>query len=454
MVSKHREESRSRATRFQSHLISIRDDIETKLKESEKKEQELLSEISRLKKIMTVQKEKAGKVTSNLTDQLLKSRESSSRVLILERLLNEKNERQTKLLEELETLRTSQRIEMNSRMDTTQITKTLRKELESQRQENSKLSELVRVKSLSVGEQEKKVASLENELHVISSHLEEKRRSELKLSEKCSRLEAETERLSEMLKISRDRESELEIKTRDDEEVESALRQDLEVAKAASGATVAEVSDTPSRISKKNVQQQQYHQVLALREAIEERDLVIEQMSTRVSEAERKLNESESRWNSRIEEKEREIEKERTERANVSNKVSEVEHERRDVEKKLRDKIRDMEITQNDLIQKLGEVEEQRSRDVAKFQSRARSVEAHEVAERELAQSKSKLKEELEIERNTIAKLRSEAQRERRETAILRARLESVEQEETKLVKALQQKEEEVTKLRNSIKKG
>ena len=251
MVSKHREESRSRATRFQSHLISIRDDIETKLKESEKKEQELLSEISRLKKIMTVQKEKAGKVTSNLTDQLLKSRESSSRVLILERLLNEKNERQTKLLEELETLRTSQRIEMNSRMDTTQITKTLRKELESQRQENSKLSELVRVKSLSVGEQEKKVASLENELHVISSHLEEKRRSELKLSEKCSRLEAETERLSEMLKISRDRESELEIKTRDDEEVESALRQDLEVAKAASGATVAEVSVTLSRISKK-----------------------------------------------------------------------------------------------------------------------------------------------------------------------------------------------------------
>ena len=242
MVSKHREESRSRATRFQSHLISIRDDIETKLKESEKKEQELLSEISRLKKSMTVQKEKAGKVTSNLTDQLLKSRESSSRVLILERLLNEKNERQTKLLEELETLRTSQRIEMNSRMDTTQITKTLRKELESQRQENSKLSELVRVKSLSVGEQEKKVASLENELHVTSSHLEEKRRSELKLSEKCSRLEAETERLSEMLKISRDRESELEMKTRDDEEVESALRQDLEVAKAASGATVAEVS--------------------------------------------------------------------------------------------------------------------------------------------------------------------------------------------------------------------
>ena len=242
MVSKHREESRSRATRFQSHLISIRDDIETKLKESEKKEQELLSEISRLKKSMTVQKEKAGKVTSNLTDQLLKSRESSSRVLILERLLNEKNERQTKLLEELETLRTSQRIEMNSRMDTTQITKTLRKELESQRQENSKLSELVRVKSLSVGEQEKKVASLENELHVTSSHLEEKRRSELKLSEKCSRLEAETERLSEMLKISRSRESELEMKTRDDEEVESALRQDLEVAKAASGATVAEVS--------------------------------------------------------------------------------------------------------------------------------------------------------------------------------------------------------------------
>ena len=180
---------------------------------------------------------------------------------------------------------------------------------------------------------------------------------------------------------------------------------------------------------------------------------MIEQMSTRVSEAERKLNESESRWNSRIQEKEREIEKERTERANVSNKVSEVEHERRDVEKKLRDKIRDMEITQNDLIQKLGEVEEQRSRDVAKFQSRARSVEAHEVAERELAQSKSKLKEELEIERNTIAKLRSEAQRERRETAILRARLESVEQEETKLVKALQQKEEEVTKLRNSIKR-
>ena len=42
MVSKHREESRSRATRFQSHLISIRDDIETKLKESEKKEQELI----------------------------------------------------------------------------------------------------------------------------------------------------------------------------------------------------------------------------------------------------------------------------------------------------------------------------------------------------------------------------------------------------------------------------
>ena len=105
---------------------------------------------------MTVQKEKAGKVTSNLTDELLKSRESSSRVLILERLLNEKNERQTKLLEELETLRTSQRIEMNFRMDTTQITKTLRKELESQRQENSKLSELVRVKSLSVGEQEKR----------------------------------------------------------------------------------------------------------------------------------------------------------------------------------------------------------------------------------------------------------------------------------------------------------
>ena len=180
---------------------------------------------------------------------------------------------------------------------------------------------------------------------------------------------------------------------------------------------------------------------------------MIEQMSTRVSEAERKLNESESVWNSRIEEKEREIEKERMERTNVSNKASETEHELRDVEKKLRDKIRDMEITQNDLIQKLGEVEEQRSRDVAKFQSRARSVEAHEVAERELAQSKSKLKEELEIERNTIAKLRSEAQRERRETAILRARLESVEQEETKLVKALQQKEEEVTKLRNSIKR-
>ena len=180
---------------------------------------------------------------------------------------------------------------------------------------------------------------------------------------------------------------------------------------------------------------------------------MIEQMSTRVSEAERKLNESESVWNSRIEEKEREIEKERMERTNVSNKASETEHELRDVEKKLRDKIRDMEVTQNDLIQKLSEVEEQRSRDVAKFQSRARSVEAHEVAERELAQSKSKLKEELEIERNTIAKLRSEAQRERRETAILRARLESVEQEETKLVKALQQKEEEVTKLRNSIKR-
>ena len=104
-------------------------------------------------------------------------------------------------------------------------------------------------------------------------------------------------------------------------------------------------------------------------------------------------------------------------------------------------------------MKQLGEVEEQRSRDVAKFQSRARSVEAHEVAERELAQSKSKLKEELEIERNTIAKLRSEAQRERRETAILRARLESVEQEETKLVKELQHKEEEVTKLRNSIKR-
>jgi len=180
---------------------------------------------------------------------------------------------------------------------------------------------------------------------------------------------------------------------------------------------------------------------------------VIEQMSTRVSEAERKLNESESVWNSRIEEKEREIEKERMERTNVSNKASETEHELRDVEKKLRDKIRDMEVTQNDLIQKLSEVEEQRSRDVAKFQSRARSVEAHEVAERELAQSKSKLKEELEIERNTIAKLRSEAQRERRETAILRARLESVEEEETKLVKELQHKEEEVTKLRNSIKR-
>ena len=266
MVSKHREESRSRATRFQSHLISIRDDIETKLKESEKKEQELLSEISRLEKLITDQKEKAGQVTSNLTDQLLKSRESSSRVLILERLLNEKNERQTKLLEELETLRTNQRIEMNSRMDMTQITKTLRKELESQRQENSKLSELVRVKSLSVGEQEKKVASLENELHVISSHLEEKRRSELKLSEKCSRLEAETERLSEMLKMSRDRESELEIKTRDDEEVESALRQDLEVAKAASGATVAEVSFFSFSLLlsfvflKKKIQQQQQQQ--------------------------------------------------------------------------------------------------------------------------------------------------------------------------------------------------
>lgn len=241
MASRHREESRSRATRFQSHLVSIRDDIETKLKESEKKEKELCSTISKLKNLLSAQKEKAGKVTSNLTDELLKSRESSSRVLILERLLKEKNERQTKLLEELETLRTSQRIEMNSRVDMTQVTKTIRKELESQRQENSKLSELVRVKSLSVEEQEKRVASLENELHVISSHLEEKRRSESQLSEKCSRLEAETERLNEMLKISRDRESELEIKTRDDGEVESALRQDLEVAKASSGATVAEV---------------------------------------------------------------------------------------------------------------------------------------------------------------------------------------------------------------------
>ena len=109
-----------------------------------------------------------------------------------------------------------------------------------------------------------------------------------------------------MLKISRDRESELEIKTRDDGEVESALRQDLEVAKAASGATVAEVficQHSRVRIVPKNVQQQQYHQVLALREAIEERDLVIEQMTSRVSEAERTLAECKSRWNSRIEEK-------------------------------------------------------------------------------------------------------------------------------------------------------
>ena len=50
-----------------------------------------------------------------------------------------------------------------------------------------------------------------------------------------------------------------------------------------------------------------------------------------------------------------------------------------------------MEITQNDLIQKLSEVEEQRGRDLAKFQIRAKSVEAHEVAERELAAEQVKV---------------------------------------------------------------
>ena len=46
-------------------------------------------------------------------------------------------------------------------------------------------------------------------------------------------------------------------------------------------------------------------QVLALREAIEERDLVIEQMTSRVSEAERTLDECKSSWSSRVEERER-----------------------------------------------------------------------------------------------------------------------------------------------------
>jgi len=241
MTERHREESRSRATRFQSHLIEIRGDIEKKLSESAAKEKELSEEIAKLTQQLTMQKENAGKVTSNLTDQLLKSRESSSRVLILERLLKEKNDRQTILLEEMETLRTKQRIEMNSRTDTAQITNTLRKELDSQRSENKELSSILGVKSVEVEEKKKKIVSLENELHVISTRLEQKVISESKLSQRCSRLEADNERLNNELKISRDNLQQLESKTRDGVEVESALRQDLEVAKASSGATVAEV---------------------------------------------------------------------------------------------------------------------------------------------------------------------------------------------------------------------
>ena len=93
---------------------------------------------------------------------------------------------------------------------------------------------------------------------------------------------------------------------------------------------------------------------------------MIEQMTSRVSEAERTLAECKSSWSSRVEEREREIEKERVQRADLSNKLSEAENMCRDMEKKLNDKICEMEITQNDLIQKLSEVEEQRGRDLAK----------------------------------------------------------------------------------------
>ena len=394
---RYRSEIKSRATAFQAQIKRVREEVSAEMKIAADSGMEKDKEIERLRRALEEERTTASRVAKNLTTKLLKATMSRGA----------------------------------EGDDVTTAMSHLRDELNKERLSARKLRNELIEKTAAFDEHLAQCDATSDKLHVVETRLEQKAESESRLLAQNTHLEAEVARLKDALVESQRRESVLEKHDLDSGSRALALRQDLATAQASSGATVAEV--------------------LALRDGVEERDLVIEQLTGRVKTMESRLAEHQTASREHRAEEHAKREKDRKRLLDAEHSLTIAKRESaeemesaRKINEDLRTKIRELE-------EKLGHVTDELRRTEARARSATKGVESHETVVKDLSDRVDTLRMQLDVEQKNVESLREESTKERRVATMLRARLDAQKASEKDVIESLQKKEEEVIRLSTQL---
>lgn len=308
----------------------------------------------------------------------------------------------------------------------------LRDELNQERQAARKVRTELIEKTAAFDEHLAECDATRDKLRVLKTRLEQKSGVESRLLSENTRLQSEVERLRLALDESQKRESALEKRDLDVGSRALELRQDLATAKASSGATVAEVS--------------------ILREGIEERDLVVEQLTGRVKTMEKRLSECQNSAREQRAEEHSRREKIRKRLLEAEHDLTTIRRERAEEIERAREQHESMERKMRDAVEKVVRLTDEVRRAEARERSAKKIIESHGTVVKDMKDRVNTLRMQLDVEQQNVERLREESTKERRVATMLRARLDAQRESEKDIIKSLQQKEEEIIRLTTRLK--